>query len=89
MNTVFIPSLYRRGKYTISVEYIGYGTIKEEITLQGNIRKNFSLKPEDIVLSAVEVTGHSTSQKTEVRKPEIERYSYTYCYHQKTTCIGW
>lgn len=59
------------GKYTISVEYIGYGTIKEEITLQGNIRKNFSLKPEDIVLSAVEVTGHSTSQKTEVRKPEM------------------
>ncbi len=59
------------GKYTLSIEYIGYGTREETIVLNKNIRKDYKLIPEEIALTGVEITAHNTVQKTEVRKPEM------------------
>ena len=59
------------GKYTLSIEYIGYGTREETIVLNKNIRKDYKLIPEESALTGVEITAHNTVQKTEVRKPEM------------------
>ncbi len=59
------------GKYTITIEYIGYGTHQETIVLNKNIRKDYKLKPEAIQLTGVDVTANATTQKTAVRKPEM------------------
>ena len=59
------------GKYTITIEYIGYGTHQETIVLNKNIRKDYKLKPEAIQLTGVDVTANTTTQKTAVRKPEM------------------
>ena len=59
------------GKYTLSIEYIGYGTREEMVVLNKNIRKDYKLIPEEIALTGVEITAHNTVQKTEVRKPEM------------------
>lgn len=59
-----------QGKYTISVEYIGFKTHQEVIDLNQNIRRDYKLSPEAIELDGVEVSA-TTSQKANIRKPEM------------------
>ena len=59
------------GKYTLSIEYIGYATYEETIVLNKNIRKDYKLKPEAIELTGVVVSANNNIQKTAVRKPEM------------------
>lgn len=58
------------GKYTLSIEYIGYGTREETVVLNKNIRKDYKLKPETIELSGIELTANAVP-KAAVRKPEM------------------
>ncbi|MBI1668966.1 TonB-dependent receptor [Capnocytophaga periodontitidis] len=58
------------GKYTIVIEYIGFGTHQETIELNKNIRRDYKLKPEAIELKGVELNAHS-APKAAVRKPEM------------------
>ena len=58
------------GKYTLSIEYIGYGTREETVILNKNIRKDYKLKPETIELSGIELTANAVP-KAAVRKPEM------------------
>lgn len=41
------------GKHVLSVNYVGYFTIKEEIDLTEDVRKNFDLIPEDIEMEEI------------------------------------
>ena len=58
------------GKYTIVIDYIGFGSHQETIELNKNIRKDYKLKPEAIELKGVELNAHS-APKAAVRKPEM------------------
>ena len=62
------------GKYTIIVDYIGYGSVEETIILNKNIRKDYKLSPEAIELSGVELSAN-LPQKLDVRKAEISTLS--------------
>ncbi|WP_172916903.1 TonB-dependent receptor [Capnocytophaga canis] len=62
------------GKYTISIESMGFMTITEELVLDKNIRKDYKLSAEAIELDGVEVFAN-TSSKVDIRKPEMSTVS--------------
>lgn len=51
------------GKYTITVSYIGYETIKTNIDLRNSKKQDFILKESTVNLNSVEVYGKSKSQQ--------------------------
>lgn len=62
------------GKYTITVDFMGFETIVETITLDKNIRKDYKISPQAVELDAVEITANA-SQKVDIRKPEMSTVS--------------
>jgi len=57
------------GTYTVQVSYVSFGTIEEKVTLNGNIRKKFSLATGTEELQEVVITGDK--RRAEIRKPEM------------------
>ncbi|MFV8343795.1 TonB-dependent receptor [Flavobacterium sp. XS2P39] len=58
-----------KGNYTIEITYLGYQTIAESISLDQNIKNNFTLLSNETVLKEVVIIDHNT--KTNIRKPEM------------------
>ncbi len=50
------------GTYTILIQYLGYSTLKDTITLTRNLTRNFELKPEPIKIQEVVVSGERTNE---------------------------
>ncbi len=50
------------GTYTILIQYLGYSTLKDTITLTKNLTQNFELKPEPIKIQEVVVSGERTNE---------------------------
>lgn len=57
------------GTYTVSISYISFATTEETITLNGNIRKNFSLGEETNQLEEVVITKNAN--RIDLKKPEM------------------
>lgn len=57
------------GTYTILISYVSFGTKQETITLNGNVRKNYSLTSENKELEEVVITNNV--KRAEIRKPEM------------------
>ncbi len=58
-----------KGTYTLQISYLGYQSLTETITLDKNIRKNFSLSEASQQLKEVVVSDRKV--KAEIRKPEM------------------
>lgn len=58
------------GKYNVTVDFLGFEKIVEEIELKGNTHRNFKLQPEDIALEGIEVSANAI-QKTNIRTPQM------------------
>jgi len=58
-----------KGEYTIIISYMGFETIEEKISLQGNTKRNFSMFEKSSALGEVVVTVNET--KTRIHKPEM------------------
>lgn len=58
------------GRYSISVDFIGFKVVEEVVELDKNIRRDYKLVPETIELQGVEVSSNA-SQRVNVRKPEM------------------
>lgn len=58
-----------KGKYTVSVSYVGYQTIEETVNLDQNRKRNFFISAGENVLQEVVVT--SNDEKLDIRKPEM------------------
>lgn len=59
-----------KGNYTLSIEYLGFRTIEETISLKANQRRNYKLSQEDISLEGIEISAPTTA-KTEIRSPQM------------------
>lgn len=59
-----------KGNYKIIVEYLGYETIYQDVTLVHNLHQDFKLSVQEITLSGVEVSAN-LSQKSDVQKPQM------------------
>lgn len=59
-----------QGKYTIIIEYLGFESITTQIELTQNLRKDFSLQPQEVALASVEVSANA-SDYAQVRKPQM------------------
>jgi hypothetical protein len=57
------------GTYTLQITYIGFADITETVTLNGNIRKNYSLAESSQELEEVVIT--STVRRANIRQPEM------------------
>ncbi len=51
------------GKYTVSVSFVGYETLRTTIELSNHLRKNFELQPTVKFLSEVKITAESGATK--------------------------
>ncbi|UPT72289.1 MAG: TonB-dependent receptor [Flavobacterium sp. JAD_PAG50586_2] len=58
-----------KGTYKIQISYLGYETIEESISLEQNLKKNFSLTEAGEVLEEVIINTEKTA--TNIRKPEM------------------
>lgn len=52
-----------QGSYLIEVSFVGYSSITEQVNLNSNLQKNFSLLPAVLENEGVTVTGVSTASK--------------------------
>lgn len=57
------------GTYTVEISYVSFGTFTETITLNQNIRKNFSLTSASQELDEVVITGDQP--RANIKKPEM------------------
>ena len=57
------------GTYTVSISYISFATSEETITLNGNVRRNFSLSEETNQLEEVVITKNVN--RIDLKKPEM------------------
>ena len=58
-----------RGRYNLSISYIGFETIETEIALTDNTKRNFQLKEMGNLLEEIVITSNQT--KANIRKPEM------------------
>jgi hypothetical protein len=58
-----------KGTYTVQVNYMGYQSIEENITLNQNTRKNFALGENSQDLQEVVITENK--KKVDIRRPEM------------------
>ncbi|MDI9257372.1 TonB-dependent receptor [Flavobacterium sedimenticola] len=58
-----------KGNYTISVNYMGYQSVKEKIELNRDVKKNFSLAVSSQQLDEVVVLDNK--KRVDIRKPEM------------------
>ncbi|MCD6178313.1 MAG: TonB-dependent receptor, partial [Bacteroidales bacterium] len=66
-----------RGVYTLMVNYLGYAPFEQQISVTENKKMNIQLKPrmvlgEEIIVSAVRVSGKSPATYSELSKKEIQ-----------------
>lgn len=57
------------GTYKVLVSYVSFGTIEETVTLNSNIRKNYSMESNSQVLN--EVVINENAKRAEIRRPEM------------------
>ncbi|WP_159799789.1 TonB-dependent receptor [Flavobacterium sp. MK4S-17] len=57
------------GTYTVQISYVSYGTIEETVTLNQNVRKNFSLQSGTQELEEVVISDNK--RRAEIRRPEM------------------
>ncbi|MDO5607480.1 MAG: TonB-dependent receptor [Capnocytophaga sp.] len=57
------------GSYALRIEYLGFDTIDENVNVQSNIQKNYSLQTSVLELEGIELQAQSS--KANVRSPEI------------------
>ena len=55
-----------KGNYTIQISYVGYSLITESISLNGNLKNNYSLSNDENKLDEVIVTGESKYLNPEI-----------------------
>ena len=58
-----------KGTYTVTISYLGFGDVNESISLEQNIRKNFTIKESNVQLNEVVVTENP--YKINIKKPEM------------------
>lgn len=57
------------GEYTVIIDYTGFATIEETISLTQNIKRNFELTEGDMTLD--ELVINTNSSRVNIRKPEM------------------
>ena len=57
------------GTYTVQISYVSFGTVEETVTLNSNVRKNFSLSGNTKDLEEVVIS--TDRRRAEIRKPEM------------------
>ena len=57
------------GKYNIVFSYVGYQTIKKEITFDKNLHENISLSPQETNIKEITIVGHP--KENLIRQNEI------------------
>lgn len=62
-----------KGKYTISVSYIGYETVEKNIDLSKDIKLNFSIKPSSELLEEVVITGEKKNSNITDNRVGVEK----------------
>ncbi|WP_396139429.1 carboxypeptidase-like regulatory domain-containing protein [Flavobacterium sp.] len=58
-----------KGEYTISISYVGYQVIEEEVNLNSNIKKNFLISESSQLLKEVVIVDNK--KRVDIRKPEM------------------
>lgn len=58
-----------KGTYTIMISYMGFTDVQEQISLQGNTKKDFGMAESSKQLEEVVITSNAT--KTNIKKPEM------------------
>ncbi|MFP9115903.1 TonB-dependent receptor [Flavobacterium sp. RHBU_3] len=58
-----------KGTYTIMISYMGFADVQEQVSLQGNTKKDFAMAESSQQLQEVVIT--SNSNKANIRKPEM------------------
>ena len=73
VNGYFTITRIPEGEYVLKVDFLGYQTITENITITDKvISKNFNLEKESLLLSEVEVSTEREEQRTEVKAAIIK-----------------
>jgi hypothetical protein len=57
------------GTYTVQISYVSFGTVEETVTLNSNVRKNFTLSGNTKDLEEVVIS--TDRRRAEIRKPEM------------------
>lgn len=65
----FYSTSLPKGEYTVYISSLGYETLTDTLSLTGNMRKDYTLKPESANLDEVIIT--SNKEKINIRKPEM------------------
>lgn len=69
----FYSITVEKGTYTLKINYLGYKTIEEKITLSANIKKNIEIQPAAIQTDEVVVTGQAADKNvTSVEVGRVE-----------------
>nr|WP_322626174.1 TonB-dependent receptor [uncultured Flavobacterium sp.] len=58
-----------KGTYTIMISYMGFTDVQEQISLQGNTKKDFAMAESSKQLDEVVITSNAT--KANIKKPEM------------------